>query len=70
MFRVNGRALVIERESICTVEEYVSGEVREELQTWKYFMEQYLRDIRPAEAMRHDAYKRINRRIRQIRHGA
>lgn len=44
--RVNGRALVIERESICTVEEYISGEVREELLTWKFFMEQYMRDIR------------------------
>jgi hypothetical protein len=67
--RVNGRALVFQREPICTVEEYISGEVREELLTWKYYMEQYFRDIRPGRAMQHDGHKRIGRRIRQVRHG-
>lgn len=63
--RVNGRALVIERESICTVEEYISGEVREELLTWKFFMEQYMRDIRPVEVMRHDSHERHRGALRQ-----
>lgn len=69
MMRVNGRALVIERPAICTIEEYISGEVRDELRLWQYFMMQYLNDIRPQEAMKHDSYKRVNRRIRQIKHG-
>jgi len=67
--RVNGRALLIERESICTVEEYISREVREELLMWKYFMEQYMRDIRPAEAMRHDSHERHRGALRQRRWG-
>ncbi len=70
MFRVNGRALVIVREPICTIEEYISGEVREELLTWKFYMEQYFSDIQPAMVMKHDSYKRIGRRIRQIGHAA
>jgi len=69
VFRVNGRALVIIREPICTIEEYISGEVREELLTWKFYMEQYFRDIQPATVMKHDSYKRIGRRVRQIKHG-
>lgn len=69
MFRVNGRTLMIEREPICTIEEYINGEVLEELLTWAFFMSQHLRDVRPAEAMRHNSYKRINRRVKQVTHG-
>lgn len=69
MFRVNGRALGIVREPICTIEEYIAGEVREELLTWAYFMSKHLQDIKPSEAMRHDSYERHKGAIRQRRWG-
>ena len=69
MFRVNGRSIAAEKPGLCTIAELIIGEVLEELLTWKYFMEQHEMDIRPAEAMKHNAYKRINRRLKQIRHG-
>ncbi|MBO8183629.1 MAG: hypothetical protein H0Z28_12725 [Archaeoglobus sp.] len=66
---MNGRALVVERESICTIAEMIDGEVVEELIFWKVNMENYFKDISANQAMKHDAYKRINRRMRQIKHG-
>lgn len=65
MFRVNGRALVIERPPFCTIEELVTSEVREELMTWKYFIEEYTRDISIRGAMRHDWYERHRGALRQ-----
>jgi len=67
--RVNGRALVIERESICTIAELIDREVREELEFWAMCMAYYYEDISIVKAMRHDSHKRINRRMRQVKHG-
>lgn len=67
--RVNGRALVIKREPICTVEEYIAGEIREELLTWAFFMSQHLQDIKPSAAMRHDSFERHKGALRQRRWG-
>lgn len=70
MFRVNGKALVLDRPGICTIAELIDREVLEELMFWKVNMENYFKDIYPSKAMRHDAYKRVNRRLRQVRYGA
>ncbi|NSW92830.1 MAG: hypothetical protein HPY74_19685 [Firmicutes bacterium] len=69
MFRVNGRSIAPVRKGFITIAELLSWEVLEELLTWKCFMEQYFRGLSVTQVMQHDAYKRVNRRVKQIRHG-
>lgn len=68
MFKVNGKALGIKRASICTIAELIDREVLEELIFWKVSMENYFSEISPSKAMQHDSYKRVNRRMRQVKH--
>lgn len=67
--RVNGRALIVDREPIITIGEYINGEVREELLTWVYFMTRHLQELKPEVAMKHDSYERHKGALRQRRWG-
>lgn len=63
--RVNGRALYVERPGFCTIEELISGEVREELRWWQYYMARYFEDISIKDAIKHDWHERHRGALRQ-----
>jgi len=69
MFRINKKSIAPKRKGFCTIAELISGEVRDELVAWAYFMRQHFKDLPASKAMRHDSHQRHRGALRQRRWG-